>query len=60
MSGINRYSTFPPIFKKYLNDPGPLNSKKRFRAVKQLLKGRPGLKASCWASWAFSKSVNRL
>ena len=41
---------FPRFKKKNLKDPGPLNNKKRFRAVKQLyvgrhwIKGRPGLK----------------
>ncbi len=40
MSGINRYgfnsSTFPPILKKFLKDPGPLKSIKRIWAAKQL------------------------
>ncbi len=46
----SKYSTFPPILKNYLKDPGSLNSKKRFWAAKQLyeerhtIKGRPGLK----------------
>jgi hypothetical protein len=40
VSGINRWalysSTFPQIFYCFLKDPGPLNSKKRIWAVKQL------------------------
>jgi hypothetical protein len=54
VSGINRSaynsSTFPPILKKFLKDPGPLKNKKRICAAQQLFKGRywivgrPGLK----------------
>jgi hypothetical protein len=44
MGGINRkaykFSTFPHYFKLFLKDPGPLNSKKRIRAVKQLSLGQ--------------------
>jgi hypothetical protein len=40
VSGINRYalysSTFPPILKKLLTDPGPLNNKKTLLAAQQL------------------------
>jgi hypothetical protein len=40
VNGINRKalysSTFPQIQKKILKEPGPLNSKKRFYAAKQL------------------------
>jgi hypothetical protein len=41
VSGINRWafnsSTFPPILKQFLKDPGPLKSIKRIWAAKQLL-----------------------
>jgi hypothetical protein len=39
MGGIIRlvfkFSTFPQFFELFLKDPGPLNRKKRLRAVKQ-------------------------
>ncbi len=43
-------------FKIFLKDPGPLNSKKRFGAAKQLyeerhtIKERPGLKTESWCA----------
>jgi hypothetical protein len=44
MGGINRktfkFSTFPHYFELFLKEPGPLNSKKPIRAVKQLSLGQ--------------------
>ncbi len=44
MGGIIRlafkFSSFPQFFKLFLKDPGPLNRKKRIRAVKQLSLGQ--------------------
>ncbi len=44
MGGIIRsafkFSSFPQFFQLFLKDPGPLNSKKRFSAAKQLSLGQ--------------------
>ncbi len=48
MGGINRQAfkyTFPQFFKLFLKEPGPLNSIKRFSAVKQLNLGQ------VWIMW---------